>query len=169
VADVRAHIVVSEIEPRLFSGPLRDELSPRDNVTDEELLAALTSASATDMLVQLERGLDTIVEERGRSFSGGQRQRLSFARALLTNADVLIMMEPTSAVDTHTEHRIASRLREARNGRTTVITTSSPLMLEATDRVFLIVDGVAVAEGTHADLVATNSDYQRIVLRSDES
>ena len=121
------------------------------------------------MLVQLERGLDTIVEERGRSFSGGQRQRLSFARALLTNAYVLIMIEPTSAVDTHTEHRIASRLREARNGRTTVITTSSPLMLEATDRVFLIVDGVAVAQGKHADLVATNSDYQRIVLRSDES
>jgi len=160
--------VVSEVEPRLFSGPLRDELTPRGDVADEGILVALDAASATDLLVQLENGLDTWVEERGRSFSGGQRQRLSLTRAFLTNADVLILIEPTSAVDTHTEHRIARRLRTTREGRTTVIATSSPLLLEETDLVYLIADGIVIASGSHAELLATTPAYQRIVLRSDD-
>jgi len=166
---IREHVVVSEIEPHLFSGSLRSELAPHRETSDDVLLGALDDASATDMLVQLERGLDTWVEERGRSFSGGQRQRLSLARAYLTDADVLVLMEPTSAVDTHTEHRIASRLRHAREGKTTVVVTASPLLLEATDEVFVVVDGVVVAHGRHAELLADNATYQQIVLRSDES
>ncbi len=168
LADIREHVVVSEVEPRLFSGPLRDELTPRGDVADEGILVALDAASATDLLVQLENGLDTWVEERGRSFSGGQRQRLSLTRAFLTNADVLILIEPTSAVDTHTEHRIARRLRTTREGRTTVIATSSPLLLEETDLVYLIADGIVIASGSHAELLATTPAYQRIVLRSDD-
>jgi ABC-type multidrug transport system fused ATPase/permease subunit len=168
VEDIRRHIVVSEIEPLLFSGPLRDELST-NHADDETILAALTAASATDLLEQLDRGLDTWVEERGRSFSGGQRQRLSLARALLTNADVLMLMEPTSAVDTHTESRIAQRLRQARQGRTTVLVTSSPLLLEATDYVYLFEGTRIVAQGQHADLVRTSVAYQRVVLRTDDA
>ena len=113
--DVRSHIVVSEIEPRLFSGELRFELMPHGLVDDERILQVLQATSSLDVLDALEDGLSTIVEERGRGFSGGQRQRLSLARAILTNADVLILVEPTSAVDTHTEGRIAARLaRDAR-------------------------------------------------------
>ena len=87
------------------------------------------------------------VEERGRSFSGGQRQRLVLARALLADAEILILVEPTSAVDAHTEARIARRLREARRGRTTVVMTASPLVLDQADRVALVVDGRVVATG----------------------
>ena len=76
----------------------------------KRILQVLQATSSLDVLDALEDGLSTIVEERGRGFSGGQRQRLSLARAILTNADVLILVEPTSAVDTHTEGRIAARL-----------------------------------------------------------
>ncbi|MDH2903074.1 MAG: ABC transporter ATP-binding protein [Actinomycetota bacterium] len=166
--DTRRHIVVSEIEPRLFSGRLRDELTTRDANDDEAIEVALHAASATDVLELLDGGLSARVEERGRSFSGGQRQRLVLARALLTNADILILVEPTSAVDAHTEQRIAERLRVARSGRSTVLVTSSPLLLETTDEVYLLHQGRVVAHGTNNELLASSSQYRRIVLRTDE-
>ena len=112
----------------------------------------------------LPEGLDAYVDERGRSFSGGQRQRLVLARALLSDAEVLVLVEPTSAVDAHTEARIARRLREARDGKTTVVITASPLMLDQTDRVFFVEDGRVVADGTHRELL---SDARRLPLDRD--
>ena len=91
--------------------------------------------------------------ERGRTFSGGQRQRLVLARALALDPEVLVLVEPTSAVDAHTEARIAQRLRGHRAGRTTVVTTSSPLLLERVDAVAFLVGGRVVATGTHAELM----------------
>ena len=168
LADIRSHIVVSEIEPRLFTGDVRSELSPHRAVRDEDLLAALEAASALDVLDALEDGFDTEVEERGRSFSGGQRQRLALARALLTEADLLILVEPTSAVDSHTESRIAQRLGAARGERATLVATNSPLMLEHMDNVLLVHDGQVVAEGTHETLLKTSQLYRSIVLRGDD-
>lgn len=165
--DIRAHVVVSEIEPRLFSGELRYELMPHDIVDDEKIMAVLQATSSLDVLDALEDGLSTMVEERGRGFSGGQRQRLSLARAILTNAEILIMVEPTSAVDTHTEGRIAARLREVRGEHTTLVATTSPLLLEKMDVVYLLIDGVVVERGTHDELVERSSRYRQIVLRAD--
>lgn len=169
VADTRSHIVVNEIEPRLFSGELRYELVPHRTVEDREVLDALEACSALDVLDALEDGLDTHVEERGRSFSGGQRQRLSLARAILTNADVLILVEPTSAVDTHTEGRIAQRLGALRHGRTTLIASTSPLVLERMDEVYLVSGDRVIARGTHQELLDQSSFYRQIVLREDAS
>ena len=167
VKDTRANIVVSEIEPRLFSGELRYELVPHRATSDAVICTALDAASALDILDALDDGLSTCVEERGREFSGGQRQRLSLARALLRDSDVLILVDPTSAVDTHTEARIALRLSDARRARTTLITTTSPLLLEHVDYVYVYREGRVVAEGTHAMLAAQSSDYRHIVLRED--
>ena len=167
VLDTRRNIVVSEIEPRLFSGELRYELVPHGDISDGNIMPALEATSSLDILDALEDGLDTLVEERGRSFSGGQRQRLSLARAILTNAEVLILVEPTSAVDTHTEGRIAQRLREVRGDHTTLVATTSPLLLEKMDVVYVLVDGRAIEHGTHEVLVATSSTYRQIVLRED--
>ncbi|HUY43725.1 MAG TPA: ABC transporter ATP-binding protein, partial [Acidimicrobiales bacterium] len=167
IADTRLHVVISEIEPRLFSGDLRDELAPHGNWEDEHIMAALDTSSALDVLDALEDGLASHVEERGRSFSGGQRQRLSLARALLSDADVLVLIEPTSAVDTHTEGRIAKRLRQARSGRTTLIATTSLLLLEQVDEVSLVVAGHVVERGTHDALVQRSAAYRRIVLREE--
>jgi ABC-type multidrug transport system fused ATPase/permease subunit len=165
--DVRTHVVVSEIEPRLFSGELRYELMPHGLVNDERILEALVATSALDVLDALDEGLATTIEERGRGFSGGQRQRLNLARAILSDAEVLVLVEPTSAVDTHTEGRIAARLRAARSGRTTLVATTSPLLLERVDEVFLLVDGRVVESGTHDELVARSARYRQIVLRED--
>jgi ABC-type multidrug transport system fused ATPase/permease subunit len=167
VRDTRTNIIVSEIEPRLFSGELRYELVPHGDVSNATIMPALEATSSLDILDALEDGLDTLVEERGRGFSGGQRQRLSLVRAILTDADVLILIEPTSAVDTHTEGRIAARLRNIRGAHTTLVATTSPLMLEMMDLVYFMVDGVAVEHGTHRDLIATSAQYRQVVLRED--
>ncbi len=163
--EIRRRIVVSETEPRLFSGPLRTELS--EDATDERLREALEVAAATEVIEGLPDGLDEIVEERGRGFSGGQRQRLTLARALLKGDEVLILIEPTSAVDAHTEAAIAAKLRAARLGRTTVVVTSSPLLLDHCDRVAYFIGDDLVATGTHRSLLSTEPRYAGTVLRGE--
>jgi ABC-type multidrug transport system fused ATPase/permease subunit len=164
---VRRSIVVSDSNATLFSGTLRDELDPRGDATDEEIMAAVSTASAEDVLDLLEGGLSAEVEERGRSFSGGQRQRMVLTRALTLNPDILVLVEPTSAVDAHTEATIASRLRRHRAGRTTVVTTASPLLLDRADEVALLEGGRVVAVGRHRDLLE-DPRYRRVVVRGEE-
>lgn len=163
--EVRRRIVVSDTASMLFSGRLRDgvDLQGRDLVDE-----ALATASAADVVDNLPWGLDTEVAERGRTFSGGQRQRLVLARALALDPEILVLVEPTSAVDAHTEARIAARLRTHRAGRATAVTTSSPLLLDAVDEVLWLRDGVVAARGTHAELLATEPDYRRVVTRESE-
>ena len=161
-AEVRRRVVVSDTAAMLFSGRLADRLDVnRTGGVD----LALDTASAADILEALPEGLDTLVAERGRTFSGGQRQRLVLARALTADPEILVLVEPTSAVDAHTEARIAARLRRHRAGRTTVVTTSSPLMLDAVDEVAFLRDGRVVATGLHGDLLTDNREYRRVVTR----
>ena len=133
-----------------------------------EISEALAVACALDVLAAGPDGLDGLVEERGRSYSGGQRQRLALTRALLAEREVLVLVEPTSAVDAHTEARIADRLRAHRAGRTTVVTTVSPLLLDAVDEVAFLVDGRVVATGSHTDLLDTDPGYRAVVVRDVE-
>ncbi len=164
-AEVRRRVVVSDTASMLFAGPLRERLDVRGG---GDLARALDTASADDILEALPDGLDAVVTERGRSFSGGQRQRLVLARALLTDPEVLVLVEPTSAVDAHTEARIASRLRAHRAGRTTVVTSSSPLVLDAVDTVAFLRGGRVVATGRHAELLDRDPAYRRVVTRETE-
>lgn len=168
VAEVRSRIVVSQIDPHLFAGTLRDELDPAGTSTADQIAAAFSAADAHDVLLALDDGLDSRVQERGRSFSGGQRQRLALVRALLTNAQTLVLVEPTSAVDAHTEARIAARLHDARHGRTTIVMATSPLLLDRADRVLLLQEGRIAAAGTHAELSRDSAAYRRVVLRGEE-
>jgi ABC-type multidrug transport system fused ATPase/permease subunit len=167
VATVRRRIVVSEADPVLFSGTLRQALDPWSRADDEALEAAITVASAADVVDALPERLDAVIDERGRSFSGGQRQRLALIRALLADADILVLVEPTSAVDAHTEARIARRLHEARAGRTTVVVTASPLVLDRADCVALVEDGRVTATGGHRELLRENARYREIVTRGE--
>ncbi|MFC7494306.1 MULTISPECIES: ABC transporter ATP-binding protein [unclassified Nocardioides] len=164
-AEVRDRIVVSDTSALFFSGRLADGL---DLTGHGDVRRALETASAGDILEALDEGLDTMVAERGRTFSGGQRQRLVLARALALDPEVLVLVEPTSAVDAHTEARIAARLRDHRAGRTTVVTSSSPLMLDAADTVAFLDGGRVVAVGTHAELLDTSPAYRRVVTRETE-
>ncbi|HEV2891719.1 MAG TPA: ABC transporter ATP-binding protein [Frankiaceae bacterium] len=155
---VRRRVVVVDKNPMLFTGRLRDEIGGD---------AYVSAVDAQDVVDALPDGLDAVLEERGRSLSGGQRQRLVLARALATEADVLVLDEPTSAVDAHTEARIAARLREARGGRTTVVCTTSPLLLDRADTVALLHRGRVVATGTHRELLHTSAAYRTVVTRGD--
>ncbi|MGH8824340.1 MAG: ABC transporter ATP-binding protein [Jiangellaceae bacterium] len=169
LAEIRRRIVVSETEPQLFTGQLRAVLAPHGGLADSSVLAAMHTAAATDVLDALPDGLDGEVEERGRSFSGGQRQRVALARALATDPEVLILVEPTSAVDAHTEARIAERLNAARAGRTTVVTTTSPLMLDQVDVVVWFEDGRVAAEGSHRELLSDVPAYRDAVTRGEDA
>lgn len=171
-ATVRDLILVADNDARLFTGPLRAELAAGrlagDTPPDAALLAALDAASATDIIEALPAGLDTLIAERGREFSGGQQQRLRLARALVANLPVLILVEPTSAVDAHTEARIANRLRAARGAQTTVVASTSPLMLDKTDHVIYVEDGKVIAEGTHRELLDGEPRYRATVTRGED-
>ena len=126
---------------------MRDELSGDRTVAIERLREALHAASAEDVVEALPEGLDTLVAERGREFSGGQQQRLRLTRALVADPPVLVLVEPTSAVDAHTEARIGSRLAAARAGRTTVVCTTSPLVLDQADHVIYVESGRVARRG----------------------
>ncbi|GAA0404095.1 ABC transporter ATP-binding protein [Streptomyces luteireticuli] len=172
VAAARTAVLVQDKDPVLLSGTLAEllDVPSSGRVTAEE---ALTAAQCGDVLSSLERSLadpsagpmGAHVTERGRSLSGGQRQRLALARSLVTDPEVLVLDEPTSAVDAHTEARIADGLRKVRAGRTTVVFTSSPLLLDRADRVVLVRDGKAVAAGRHDELLRTDGEYRAAVTR----
>jgi putative ABC transport system ATP-binding protein len=167
----RTAVLVQDKDPVLLSGSLRDLLDvPASGAVDAE--AALAAAQCGDVLEALVQGsldaddpLDARITERGRSLSGGQRQRLALARSLYTDPEVLVLDEPTSAVDSHTEARIAEGLRALRAGRTTVVFTSSPLLLDRADRVVLVHESEAVAVGVHRELLRTEPRYRAVVTR----
>ncbi len=112
VADVRSRVLLARNSDRFFAGTLREELDPAGQATTEEILAAIDVASARDVIDVLEDGLDTEVVDGGRTFSGGQLQRLRLVRALLARREITILVEPTSAVDAHTEACIAGNLAQ---------------------------------------------------------
>lgn len=167
----RTAVLVQDKDPVLLSGSLRELLDvPASGLVSAE--AALAAAQCGDVLDALAQGsldaedpMDARITERGRSLSGGQRQRLALARSLITDPEVLVLDEPTSAVDSHTEARIADGVRSLRAGRTTVVLTSSPLLLDQADRVVLVHDGEVVAVGVHRDLVRDEPRYRAVVTR----
>ena len=146
----------------------------REAPGDDRLLEAIEIADAGDVLTSLSEGLAGMITEKGRSLSGGQRQRVALARALLTEAPALVLIEPTSALDSHTEARVAARVHRARAGRTTVVVTASPLVLEACDEVvFLDSSGAELLRSTHRELMAMArsgdaqaADYRTVVSRA---
>ena len=183
---VRRAIILSDTDPQLFAGTLRDQVrganspAPRDrgvrelvwrdvieNATrqedslivpevderDSQWLAALHVANADDVVESVNGGLDGAVAEKGRTLSGGQRQRVALARAIAANPAVLVTIEPTSALDSHTESRVAQRLAQARLGKTTVIVSASVLVLEHCDEIIVLDNsGQEIVRGSHREL-----------------
>ncbi|MFG2580283.1 ABC transporter transmembrane domain-containing protein [Streptomyces malaysiensis] len=134
--------------------------------SDAALERAVDAACARDIVEALPDGLDDLVEESGRNFSGGQQQRLRLVRALMADPEVLILIEPTSAVDAHTEARIAHGVGELRAGRTTLVFTTSPVVLDRADHVVYVQGAKAVAQGSHGDLL-TDVRYRSVVAREE--
>jgi putative ABC transport system ATP-binding protein len=166
-ADARRAVLAAVHDAELFSGTVRDNvlagISP-DRDLDRELEPAMAAAQADQVADVLPAGWDTEISEQGSSLSGGQRQRVALARAFAADAPVLVLHDPTTAVDTVTEARIAAGLRDVRRGRTTIVLTTSPALLAVTDRVVVVDGGRITVEGTHADLVHSHAGYRAMVL-----
>ena len=169
LAEVRDLILVVDTKSQLFAGTLQEVIDPHGRLSLAEAETALHIAAAEDVFEALPGGWQGVLEERARGLSGGQRQRLVLARALAVDPEILILVEPTSAVDAHTEALIASRLAAHRAGRTTIVISASPLLLHYADEVALLKDGKIVEVGTHQSLLETSSDYRGVVSRTLEN
>ncbi|MFI6169929.1 ABC transporter ATP-binding protein [Nocardia sp. NPDC051052] len=162
---LRGRILVADNDAHLFTGSVRDVIAGRHEPDEVRILDALHTAVATDVVDAMPDGLASTINPRGHNLSGGQRQRLRLARAVYADPEILLAVEPTSAVDAHTEATIATRLHDARRGRTTAVTTTSPLVLDRADSVLYLVDGAVVAAGTHRELLRTEPGYRALVSR----
>jgi ABC-type multidrug transport system fused ATPase/permease subunit len=171
--ELRAAVLTQDKDPVLLSGTLADLMNvPRSGrVSITEAVEAASAYDVLDALVDsspdVSDPLRARITERGRSLSGGQRQRLALARSLVADPPILVLDEPTSAVDSHTEARIAAALSDARAGRTTVILTNSPLVLDRADDVALVLDGRVVATGRHRQLLHEDPRYRAVVTREE--
>ncbi|MFE2216504.1 ABC transporter ATP-binding protein [Streptomyces canus] len=161
---IREHILLADHEADLFAGTLRDVITGADS----DPAAAIHAAVADDIVQALPDGLDSPMDAQARNLSGGQRQRIRLVRALLADPEILLAIEPTSALDAHTEALVAKRLRETREGRTTAVTTTSPLVLDHADTVLYLVDGKLAATGTHQQLLTEEPGYRALVARDAE-
>ncbi|MGW3949498.1 ABC transporter transmembrane domain-containing protein [Streptomyces sp. NPDC004752] len=173
VAEVRSRVLLGLNSDRFFAGTIREEIAPAGPVDTADITTALRIACATDIIDALPAGVDTRMSGRGRTFSGGQLQRLRLARALLADAEFTVLVEPTNAVDAYTEHRVAENLdrfhKTLAEGRSTVVLTLSPLLLQRAHRVAYVTDGRVVAAGTHEELLESHSTYRMLVARDDVS
>ncbi|GGR85202.1 ABC transporter [Streptomyces nojiriensis] len=160
---VREHMLVNPYDGEIFAGTLRTNIDPSG--TSRTVAEAVEASMLTDVVALHREGLDHGVRDRGANLSGGQRQRLSLARALAADADILVLHDPTTAVDAVTEQLIARNIAKLRRGRTTVVITSSPALLDAADRVLVLDEGVITAEGTHRNLLAGDEEYGLAVAR----
>jgi ABC-type multidrug transport system fused ATPase/permease subunit len=156
---VRERILVADHDADLFAGALREVIVGRAEPDDAAVRRAVETAVAGDVA----DGLSAAVEWGGRNLSGGQRQRVRLARAIFADPEILLTVEPTSAVDAHTEAAIAERLVVARAGRGTLVATTSPVLLDRADVVHYLVDGRVAASGTHRELLARSAGYRALV------
>lgn len=160
---LRQAVVVSSHDATLFEGSLADNVLPHGE-GPVSLGAALEAAGAKQIADSLPAGAATDLGERGRFLSGGQSQRVALARALAADAPVLVLHDPTTAVDSVTEHDVAEGLRAMRSGRTTLVITTSPVLLNACTRVVFVGKKGSRVYGTHSMLAAEDAGYRRAVL-----
>ena len=169
LASLRRHVATAFEDPILFSMSARENLTlGKPDATDEEIRAALELAQAS-FVFDLPWGLDTRIGEQGLSLSGGQRQRLALARAVITRPSVLVLDDPLSALDIHTEALVEEALTRVLRDATGLLVVHRPSTVALADRVALLQDGELVAVGTHSELMAQVPAYRSVLSESAEA
>ena len=147
----------------LFRGTVRDNIAyGRPDATDEEIVAAAKLANADEFIARMPQGYDTMVGERGLTLSGGQRQRIGIARAIIRNAPILILDEPTAALDTESEKLVIEALERLMKGRTVITIAHRLSTIRDADKIIVLKDGVVAEEGTHDELLARDGVYAEL-------
>ncbi|MEU5695733.1 ABC transporter ATP-binding protein [Actinosynnema sp. NPDC020468] len=155
-------------EPILFSASVTENVALGNQADESRVREALTVAKAEDFVDALPWGLDTRIGEQGLSLSGGQRQRLALARAVAGHPAVLVLDDPLSALDVHTEAEVEAALRRVLKGVTALVVAHRPSTVQLADRVAMLVDGRVAAIGTHRELLAHNEEYQQLLSSLDD-
>jgi ATP-binding cassette subfamily B protein len=160
---LRQKIAVVSQEPVIFSGSIAANIRyGREDASDEQVRAAADAAAASEFIVKLPQGFDTLVGERGVTLSGGQRQRLAIARAILRDAPLLLLDEATSALDAENERLVQTALGNLMVGRTTLVIAHRFSTIQRLKRIVVIDEGRVVAQGNHAELMAGGGLYARL-------
>jgi ABC-type multidrug transport system fused ATPase/permease subunit len=161
---LRRQISILPQEPVLFSSSVAENIAyGRPEATREQIIAAAKQAEAHEFIMAMPKGYDTPLQERGGNLSGGQRQRLALARAFLKNSPILILDEPTAALDAETEAAVLQALRRLREGRTVFVVAHRLSTIRDATTVLLLQDGVIAERGTHDELIARGGHYARLV------
>ncbi|RSM76034.1 ABC transporter ATP-binding protein [Kibdelosporangium aridum] len=168
LADLRTLVSMAFEEPVLFSASVRENVALGSvEATDEQVWQALRVAQADKFVEALPWGLDTRIGEQGLSLSGGQRQRLALARAIVGRPAVLVLDDPLSALDVHTEAEVERALREVLSGVTALVVAHRPSTVQLADRVAMLADGRVAAVGSHSELLATKPAYRKLLSTLD--
>ncbi len=166
-SSLRSHLAYVTQEPFLFNGTVRENLLlARRGASGDELWTALEAAHAGDFVRGLPQGLDTNVGERGVKLSGGEKQRLSIARALLKNAPILLLDEATASVDSETERQIQDALDRLMENRTAFVIAHRLSTIQNAARIYVLEKGEVIEQGTHADLLARGGKYAELCRKS---
>ncbi len=163
VADLRRQIAIVTQEPILFNETVHDNIAyGRPDATADQIVAAAKAAFAHDFIHRFPNGYDTMIGELGGRLSGGEKQRLCIARALIKDAPILILDEATSALDSEAESVVQKALENLMHGRTTVVIAHRLSTIAGADRIAVIVSGSIVEEGTHESLLSRNGEYDKL-------